>query len=228
MTCRRAPKLRFYHLAGVRLRGIPLRTHQTLHSNITMGRIPLMNSFCLTHASAAVLRRVLVAAAFAAALALPALPASTTLAAAPLEDCNGAPDGPPVFDRGPLVVLDEGACVNFSWGLDPMSKVLSDGSRGENFQVVIWEDCVRFTMTSDDFSPDFYVYDDIQQSNEVGSGGRRGNQFSTVVQGTGGAAAAAARARKDEHISVPLYYVLATSGGSGEQFGNFQLDIRGC
>jgi hypothetical protein len=187
-----------------------------------------MNSFCRTRASAVVLRRVLVGAAFALALTLPAFPASTAFAAAPLEFCNGAPENFNVFDHGPLLVLDVGTCLQFSWRLDETSKTLQDGSLGENFQIVTGEECVRFRMTSDDFSPDFYVYDDSQENHEVGTGGRQGNQFSTIVRGTGGAAAAAARARGDEHISVPIYYLLATSAGSGEQSGAFQLDVRGC
>jgi hypothetical protein len=150
------------------------------------------------------------------------IPAST---AGAVQLCDVGPDIK--VDNTWIVDLQEGACVNFGSRLDGRSRTLKDGSRGEMFQVFIDADeCVRFRMTSDDFAPDLYIYSDSQQNQEVGTGRRQGNQYATVLQGTG--ASASLLTGPGETFDLPSYFVLATSAGDGEQFGSFQMDIRGC
>jgi hypothetical protein len=171
------------------------------------------------------LRSFVLAAAFATAVAVPGVPATTILAAAPLELCDGAPNIN--YSDTWLVTLWERGCVNFGWRLDGDSRTLKDNSRGVMFRLAIEaDDCVKLNMTSDDFVPDLYVYRDSQQTQEVGSGAGVANEYSTVLRGTG--AAVAQFLAKGRGYDLPTYYVLATSAGGGEQLGSFQLQIRGC
>jgi hypothetical protein len=144
------------------------------------------------------LRSFVLAAAFATAVAVPGVPATTILAAAPLELCDGAPNIN--YSDTWLVTLWERGCVNFGWRLDGESRTLKDNSRGVMFRLAI--------------------------EAEVGSGAGVANEYSTVLRGTG--AAVAQFLAKGRGYDLPTYYVLATSAGGGEQLGSFQLQIRGC
>jgi hypothetical protein len=157
------------------------------------------------------LRRLVVAASLVATVAAPAL--ATPQAALAYAACS---DMQLKLGARWLVPLWAGDCARFNGTMRPSSEKLGDGSRGERFEVpLIDATCLKATITSNDFTPDVYVYADSSFQNEVGDWQRRGNTASSTVR----------VANVDD---VPVLYVLATSYGPGAQFGDYTLDLRTC
>jgi hypothetical protein len=116
-----------------------------------------------------------------------------------------------------LVPLFDGDCAVFHGRLTQRSELLSDGSRGDRFEVPLVDAaCVQVTIQSADFTPDVFIYDDDTYSHEVGVWQRSGRQATSTLRLSG----------VDD--SVPVYYVLATSYGPGAQFGSYTLDLETC
>jgi hypothetical protein len=166
----------------------------------------------LTASSSSRIRRFVAAAVLLASVAVPSLLPGSALAYSGCDE--------PILRSGAdwVVPLFDGDCARYAGTFRPSSETLSDSSRAERFEVVMLDaNCLQADISSNDFSPDVYVYDDANFSHEVGSWRHSANQASSVV-----------------HMSTaslnanPVLYVLATSYGPGARFGKYTLDLRTC
>ena len=167
----------------------------------------------LTTSSTSRVRRLIVAVTLLASLSAPSLLPPAALA-------YSLCDEPIVKDDTLWVVpLTDGDCSRFVGTLRPGSEILSDSSRAERFEVAMLDTtCLLATISSPDFTPDVYVYDDAAFGHEVGVWQRSGNQASSVVQLSSSA----------RTFGFQVLYVLATSSGAGARFGKYTLDLRTC